>query len=68
MSMNIYLRAEILGEAVILGEKKSKTFYEDFSCAQTPTAVTKQILQSDDKQLAYSNWVRERERLGWRRG
>ena len=54
MSMNIHLEAHT--EAIL---KNGQTYKinEHFTCWQTPTKITYQILKSPNKVQAYSDWV-----------
>jgi hypothetical protein len=60
MSMNIYLKAELVGEFKTKNKSFSKKVQENFDCIQTPTEVTKRILQSENKYEEYKKFLTER--------
>ena len=61
MSMNIHLTASC--EAVLTSNNINlgkKIIYENFDCFQTPTEITRKILNSTDPKSEYINWVKEK--------
>ena len=60
MSMNIHLKAALDGMFIPDNKKLKKrhiSIVEKFSCIQTPTDITKQILKSKDPEEEYKKWV-----------
>lgn len=60
MSMNIYIEASRNATVVVKGKKKKIKDSIDFSCFQTPAAITKEILRTGNVNLkvdAYIKWV-----------
>ena len=60
MSMNINLKAVIVGDFVINSKSIKKKIHEMFDCVQTPTNITKQILKSNNPYDEYVNFIKNR--------
>ena len=59
MSMNLYLRAELLADTK-LGKK---VIHESFDLWQTPTDVTRGCLASGPPESGYRTWITEQRRV-----
>ena len=59
MSMNLYLRAELLA-ATKIGKK---VIHESFDLWQTPTDVTRDCIASGNPEDVYRQWITERRRV-----
>lgn len=54
MSMNLILLAEVNAK---LPSRKDYRIKKSFTLYQTPTEITNKILDSEDQQIAYEQWV-----------
>ena len=57
MSMNLYVERSRNATAVVKGKKKRFVDRSSFNLWQTPTEVTRRLLQEKDTLAAYCDWV-----------
>lgn len=58
MSMNLYVERSRNATAIVKGKQKRFVDRSSFNLWQTPTEVTRRLLQEKDTLSAYCDWVR----------